>query len=203
MDRRAELLALVVAIVLYVCSCGPQVSAQTATFTGKELFELCATSQRSSAAFLSCALFIRGFLAGVLVATSGSGRVGMEKSSMTFCLPEGLTSGEAAAAFVRTWRSIERTKGRSNITTMMTEDADVVLPVVCYQLSSPSRTLVGKAFKHYRSPSQFDVRFRSTTSELAERATSVQGGCGKSRSVSCGHYSEHASNRAEYYASSK
>jgi hypothetical protein len=92
-------------------------------FNGKELFELC-TSGQDNAAYLSCALFIRGFLAGVLTAT-GTGEYRDANSNMSLCLPHGLGAGEAAAAFVQTWRSLERTHG--DVGPLINGDADAVL----------------------------------------------------------------------------
>jgi hypothetical protein len=106
-------------------SIGPA-SAQKTALSGKTLFELCTSDQRSSAEFLSCILYIRGFLAGVNLATSGTGRI-----IPKLCLPDGLSAGEAAAAFVQMWRSLQRTKG--DVTSLMNEGADVVFSFLLMQ----------------------------------------------------------------------
>lgn len=90
-------------LALFLCAATiGQASAQAFNFTGKKLFDLCSTGG-NNAAFFSCLMYIRGFFDGY------------RAREETICFPENLTPGEAAAAFVRVWRSIEAKKGASNM----------------------------------------------------------------------------------------
>lgn len=100
-------------------------TAKEPAFTGKDLFGWCTSDQRTSAAFFECVLFIRGFLSGVYTATSGTGRI--SNATVILCLPHGVRSDEAAAAFVQAWRSAQRTGSSSAVNLMMTMEADEVL----------------------------------------------------------------------------
>jgi hypothetical protein len=121
---------MIFAATIATIASGAEANAQKSTLTGKVLFDLCTSDQRSSTEFLSCILFIRGFLSGVNTATSGTGRIPKNNSGLSLCLPDGLSAGEAAAAFVQTWRSLKRT---GDVTPLMNEGADVVLPFLLMQ----------------------------------------------------------------------
>jgi hypothetical protein len=92
---------LVLSLFMFATTFG-QASAQPSGVTGKTLFDLC-SSGGNNAAFLTCLMYIRRFLDGY------------SARETTICLPEGLTTGEATAAFVRVWRSTEAKKGASNM----------------------------------------------------------------------------------------
>jgi hypothetical protein len=78
-----------------------QATAQPSSFTGKTLFDLC-SSEPNNAAYLSCVMYIKGFLDGY------------SARKTTICFPEGLNLGGAAAAFVRVWRSIQASTIRAD-----------------------------------------------------------------------------------------
>jgi hypothetical protein len=55
-------------------------------------------------------LYIKGFMAGLDLATTTTRRIPKTDFGGSLCLPNNL-AGEAAAAFVQMWRTAERTKG--------------------------------------------------------------------------------------------
>jgi hypothetical protein len=89
--------------VVAVCAATiSQESAQPSGTTGETLFDLCSPGGNNVATY-SCAMYIRGFLDGY------------SARQETICFPENLTVGEAIAAFVRLWRSLEARKGAANM----------------------------------------------------------------------------------------
>jgi hypothetical protein len=76
-------------------------AAQTKSFSGKQLFDLCTSDQRSSAEFVGCVLYIKGFMAGLDLATTSTRRIPKTDFGGSLCLPNNLGAGEAAAAFVQ------------------------------------------------------------------------------------------------------
>jgi hypothetical protein len=117
----------VAAAIFVLGACVTDANAQASRFTGKDLFEYC-TSDQTSVAYFSCVLFIRGFLVGVNLTSTGTGRVSVPNSNMFLCLPNGLNAGLAAAAIVNSWRSIQLTKG--DVGPLEKAEADVVLPTL-------------------------------------------------------------------------
>ena len=114
-------------IVGMFCVCTAQ--AQAASLTGKTLFEWCVSDQRS-VSYFHCVLFINGFISGYVAATLLAEK---EYKSNELCLPSGLSAGEAAAAFVREWRSLELKKGRSSMEALKQADPDVALSLLLVQ----------------------------------------------------------------------
>lgn len=94
---------LTFALFMFAATIG-QAGAQPSQFTGKKLFDLCSSDQsKNNAQFFGCVMYARGFLDGY------------SARETEICLPGWLTPGEAVAAFVRVWRSIETQKGPSNM----------------------------------------------------------------------------------------
>jgi len=77
-------------------------AAQPSFLTGQALYDFCASAGNNAAHF-TCLMYIEGFLDGY------------SAREAAICFPEGLTTGEVAAAFVRVWRSIETWKGAANV----------------------------------------------------------------------------------------
>jgi Rap1a immunity proteins len=90
-------------LAFFICAATVgQANAQpSGKVTGKMLFDLCSSGGANAARF-SCDMYIKGFLDGYSA----------RETKMCF---ENLTVGEAAAAFVRIWRSIEARKGAANM----------------------------------------------------------------------------------------
>jgi hypothetical protein len=113
-------------IVGMFCVCAAQ--AQAASLTGKRLFEWCISDQRS-VAYFHCVLFINGFISGYVAATLLAEK---EYKSNELCLPSGLSTSEAAAAFVREWRSVELKKA-SSMEALKQADTDIALSFLLTQ----------------------------------------------------------------------
>lgn len=114
-------------IVAVFCVCTAQ--AQAASLIGKTLFEWCVSDQRS-VSYFHCVLFINGFISGYVAATLLAEK---EYKSNELCLPSGLSAGEAAAAFVQEWRSLELKKERSSMEALKQADPDVALSLLLIQ----------------------------------------------------------------------
>lgn len=116
---------LLTALSLLICVVTTEANAWTPgyRFNGKDLFDLC-TSAQDNAAYFSCVLYLKGFLAGISIATSGTGEYRDTTSNMSLCLPRKLSPGLAAAAIVQEWRSIQITKPSIGIGPLAQADAD-------------------------------------------------------------------------------
>ena len=121
-------------IAMTICFCVAQANAQSILRgnDGKTLFDWCISDQRTPA-YLQCILLVKGFIDGYRAAKSDA----IEKyKSKKLCLPErSLGPDEVAAAFVRTWRNLEREQ-KANATlgqkwkAINEEDAGIVLAVL-------------------------------------------------------------------------
>lgn len=116
----------VLALFFWVAATITQANAQLSDFPGKALFELCSRGG-DNAAYLTCLMYIRGFLDGY------------SARQETICFPEGLTIGEAAAAFVRQWRTIEAKKGTLNMGPLAETSSAYVLTVLM-KMSYPCKS---------------------------------------------------------------
>jgi hypothetical protein len=95
-----------------------QAHAEKARFTGKVLFDLCA-SDRKSRNFALCAFYVGGFIQGIYTAIAAAE---VYKANL-FCLPERLTTNDAITVFTRRMRSLRQ----SELTIFMNENADIAL----------------------------------------------------------------------------
>jgi Rap1a immunity proteins len=79
-----------------------QAYAESDRFTGKVLFDLCASS-RTSNDFALCTFYVNGFVRGVHTAMATA----EEYQSNVLCLPDGLTTTEAISEFLQKVRSFK------------------------------------------------------------------------------------------------